>query len=68
MDSQIGLIPMSVRQDENSFDAAFTIANAGYFVSATGITQSEFIELLISICEAPRENTQDVVEYILEHG
>ena len=37
-------------------------------VDSRGITQHEFIELLISICEAPRENTQDVVEYILEHG
>ena len=68
MDSRIDSIPMSIRQDGSSFKAAFTIANAGYFVFATGITQREFIELLISICEAPRENTQDVVEYILEHG
>ena len=50
------------------FRALFTIENTGYIVSAKGITQREFIELLISICEAPRENTQDVVEYILERG
>ena len=50
------------------FRALFTIENAGYIISARGVTQREFIELLISICEAPRENTQDVVEYILENG
>ncbi len=73
-DSRIGDIDMSLKRRYDyyynvpSMGAIFTIENAGYIVSATGITQREFIELLISICEAPRENTQDVVEYILEHG
>ena len=67
-DSRIGDTPMALVLRGDSYMARFTIANADYSVSATGVTQREFIKLLISICEAPRENTQDVVEYILEHG
>ena len=72
-DSRIGDVDMSLLVQYDYYGtrrlrALFTIENAGYIVSATGITQREFIKLLISICEAPRENTQDVVEYILEHG
>ena len=67
-DSRIGDTHTALVWHDGRYEARFTIANADYSVSATGITQREFIELLISICEAPRENTQDVVEYILEHG
>ena len=67
-DSRIGDTPMALVLHGDRYTACFTIENAEYVVSAKGITQREFIELLISICEAPRENTQDVVEYILENG
>ena len=72
-DSRIGDVDMSIVVQHDyygtrRFRALFTIENAGYIISARGVTQREFIELLISICEAPRENTQDVVGYILENG
>ena len=70
MDSYIGDTAISVRQSYGHFYAFMTVGNASYQISVNRdvMSQSEFIELLISICEAPRENTQDVVEYILEHG
>ena len=77
-DSVLGDVPMTVIYNKSwdftrdgevtfYFGAEFAIGGTRYMVDSRGITQREFIELLISICEAPRENTQDVVEYILEH-
>ena len=70
MDSYIGDTAISVRQSYGHFYAFMTVGNASYQISVNRdvMSQREFIELLISICEAPRENTQDVVEHILEHG
>ncbi len=70
MDSTIGSTALSIRQDALNLEAFMTVGNASYQISVNRdvMSQREFIELLISICEVPRENTQDVVEYILEHG
>ena len=70
LDSTIGSTALSIRQDALNLEAFMTVGNASYQISVNRdvMSQREFIELLISICEVPRENTQDVVEYILEHG
>lgn len=72
MDSRIGEIPAAVCNMENPnrthFTAMLKIANAGYYIEALGLTQREFTELLISICEAPHSETQSVLDYILQNN
>lgn len=68
--SRIGDVPVALRYENTRWGttvgAVFTLGNTGYEVSSRNVSQREFVELLLSICEAPRENTQDVVAYVLE--
>lgn len=67
LDSKIGDTVISVVQtDRGGYHAFFTIQNAAYEVLVSGLTQREFTELLISICEAPHPETQNVIDYVLQ--
>ena len=66
LDSRIGDMPLSVLHPEYAvwdrlFEAYFVAGNAAYFVRSNGMNQQEFIELLISIYEAPRPVTEDAL-------
>ena len=66
LDSRIGDMPISVLNCEASvwdrdLEAYFIAGNAAYFIRTNAMTQQEFIELLISVCEAPRPVTEDAV-------
>ena len=66
LDSRIGDMPLSVLNHEYAvwdrfFEAYFVAGNAAYFVRSNGMTQQEFIELLISVYEAPRPVTEDAL-------
>ena len=59
-------MPLSVLHPEYAvwdrlFEAYFIAGNAAYFVRSNGMNQQEFIELLISIYEAPRPVTEDAL-------
>lgn len=66
LDSRIGDMPLSVLNCEYSpwdrdLEACFIAGNAAYFIRSNAMTQQEFIELLISIYEAPRPVTEDAI-------
>ena len=66
MNSRTGDMPLSVLHPEYAvwdrlFEAYFIAGNAAYFVRSNGMNQQEFIELLISIYEAPRPVTEDAL-------
>ncbi len=66
LDSRIGDMPLSVLNCEASswdrdLEAYFIAGNAAYFIRSNVMTQQEFIELLISIYEAPRPVTEDAI-------
>ena len=66
LDSRIGDMPLSVLNCEASswdrdLEACFIAGNAAYFIRSNVMTQQEFIELLISIYEAPRPVTEDAI-------
>jgi len=62
LDSRIGDVELAVMRGGS---AVFVLGNAAYDIQCIGLSQREFIELLISICETPQECTLDVMEYIL---
>ena len=69
LDSRIGKMSLSVLSDEFSrwkrvFDAYAVKGNTAYFIRGRGVTQQEFIELLISIDEAPEPETRDPVSFL----
>ncbi len=66
LNSRIGNMPLSVLNHEYAvwdrlFEAYFIAGNAAYFVRSNGMTQQEFIELLISLYEVPRPVTEDAL-------
>ena len=66
LDSRIGDMPLSVLNAEASvwdrdYEACFIAGNAAYFIRSNAMTQQEFIELLISVYEAPRPVTEDAL-------
>lgn len=66
LDSRIGDMPLSVLNCEASswdrdLEAYFIAGNAAYFIRSNVMTQQEFIELLISIYEAPRLVKEDAI-------
>ncbi len=66
MNSRIGDMPLSVLNHEYAvwdrlFEAYFIAGNAAYFVRSNGMTQQEFIALLISVHEVPRPVTEDAL-------
>ena len=66
LDSRIGDMPLSVLNCEASvwdrdLEAYFIAGNAAYFIRTNALTQQEFVELLISIYEAPRPVTEDAI-------
>ena len=71
LDSRIGDMPLSVLIRDNNagnryLDAYFIAGNAAYFIRAFGMTQQEFVELLISIYEAPRPVTQEPISALYD--
>ena len=71
MNSMIGDMPLSVCywEDYGSahtyYRACFTAGNAAYEIMMGGVTQREFIDLLISIYASPRPETRDFFDVIL---
>ena len=66
LDSRIGDMPLSVLNCEFSpwkrdLEAYCIAGNAAYFIRSNAMTQQEFIELLISVYEAPRPVTEDAI-------
>ena len=66
LDSRIGDMPLSILNCESSpwdrdFEAYFIVGNAAYFIRSNAMSQQEFIELLISIYEAPRPFTENAI-------
>ena len=71
LNSRIGDMPISVLNCEASswdrdLEAYFISGNAAYFIRTNAITQQEFIELLISIYEAPRPVTEDAISALYD--
>ena len=71
LDSRIGDMPLSVLNCETSpwdrdLEAYFIAGNAAYFIRSNTMTQQEFIELLISIYEAPRPVTEDAISALYD--
>lgn len=71
LDSRIGDMPLSILNCESSpwdrdFEAYFIAGNAAYFIRTNGMTQQEFVELLISIYEAPRPVTEEAISALYD--
>ena len=71
LDSRIGDMPISVLNCEFSswdrdLEAYFISGNAAYFIRTNAMTQQEFIELLISVYEAPRPVTEDAISALYD--
>lgn len=69
LDSRIGNMPLSVLSREYSagtcrFNAYVVKGNTAYFIYSVGMTQKEFVELLISIYAAPQPETRDPVSFL----
>ena len=71
MNSRIGNNAVSVLNCEFSpwsrlFNAYLITGNVAYFIKSNGMTQQEFVELLISICEASCPATKDPINALYE--
>lgn len=68
MDSRIGDIDLAIRYSGNAYNAFFVIEQTAYQVigSSDEITQEDFIKLLISICEAPHPEKENMIDLVLE--
>ena len=69
LDSRIGDIPVSVKYtDSYAYSAFFTVEQTTYQIRALaeGVSQEEFIKLLISICEAPHPEKENLIDLVLE--
>ena len=69
LDSQIGNMSLSVLSRGSSsgmcrFNAYAVKGNTAYFIYSVGMTQQEFVQLLISIYEAPQPETRDPVSFL----
>lgn len=71
MDSRIGDVNVSIKTitDPHAtyFDAFFVIEQTVYLVSASDkdVSQEEFVKLLISICEAPHSEKENLIDLLL---
>ncbi len=74
--SNIGDMPLAVRYGKSVYGnpgdtyyrACFEAGNAAYEVLAQGVTQREFIDLLISIYASPRPETRNFFDVILPNA
>ncbi len=68
LDSRIGNMSLSVLRRGSSgicrYNAYAVKGNTAYFIYSAGMTQQEFVELLISIYEAPEPETRDPVSFL----
>lgn len=64
LDSRIGNMPISLLNKGRYYDAYLIKGNTAYFIQSNGMTQQEFIQLLISIYEAPEPETRDPVTFL----
>jgi len=67
MDSVIGDIPAAVCVKASRWwSAFFIIGETAYQVSASNCTQAEFIELILSICNAPHPEKENYIDFLLK--
>ncbi len=77
LNSQIGDMPLAITYEERNspeqerymvYRAYFEAGNAAYEVLAQGVTQREFIDVLISIYASPRPETRSFFSCVLPGG
>ena len=65
MDSMIGDIPASVVYKHQYWSAFFIIGETAYEIVVYNCTQAEFIELVLSICNSPRMEKENYIDFLL---
>lgn len=77
LNSKIGDMPLAITYEERNspeqerymvYRAYFEAGNAAYEVFAQGVTQREFIDLLISIYASPRPETRNFFDVIMPNA
>jgi len=67
IDSKIGDISASIIVRGKSYFSAFLLVEqTAYDIQANNLTQAEFIELILSICNAPRPEKENYIDFLLK--
>lgn len=67
IDSQIGDISASIIvRGESYFSAFLIVEQTAYDIQATNLTQAEFVELILSICNAPHPEKENYIDFLLK--
>lgn len=66
MDSMIGDIPVSVVYMHDYWSAFFIIGETAYEIVVYNCTQKEFVELILSVCNAPHPEKENYIDFLLQ--